>query len=118
MSVLELKFDGIEALGARLGKANLNSVKTVVMQNGAELQTKAQQNTKTAFKKGYSHGDTARLTTLEITDGGMTAEVTAGTSYSAYVEHGTRKMEAEPFMKPALDAQAPIFTKDLLKVMK
>lgn len=38
--------------------------------------------------------------------------------YSGFVEFGTRKMYAQPFMKPGLEQQIPFFKDDLAKAMK
>lgn len=35
-----------------------------------------------------------------------------------YVEYGTRFMEAEPFVNPAFEKQAPIFIKDIEDLVK
>lgn len=43
------------------------------------------------------------------------AKVTSGTNYSGYLETGTRFMEAQPFMKPALDGVIENFIKDLAR---
>lgn len=42
-----------------------------------------------------------------------TGEVTAIADYAQYVELGTRFMEPQPFMKPAVDAVEPEFIKNL-----
>ena len=48
----------------------------------------------------------------------MTAEVGPTTDYAYYVEFGTRKMEAEPFVKPAWEEQKEQFEKDMQKLVK
>ena len=45
-------------------------------------------------------------------------KVAPGTSYAAYVELGTRKMSAQPFIKPAFDNQKEEFKKDLERLVK
>lgn len=44
---------------------------------------------------------------------GLTAEVSASTSYSDYVEYGTSRMAAQPYMGPAFDEHAPNLEKAL-----
>lgn len=39
--------------------------------------------------------------------GNLTYKVTAPQHYAIYVEKGTRKMRAQPYLKPALDAERP-----------
>lgn len=112
-----IKVEGLEELQKQLRKnADLNDVKRVVRQNGSELQRKIQNNAD--FDKGYQTGTTKRSVGLEINDGGLTAESGPTTEYSEYLEFGTRFMEAQPFVKPALDEQSKQFEKDLKKLAK
>lgn len=108
---------GLEELEKKL-KANvtMNDVKRVVRENGAELQKKMQS--KADFKMGYQTGTTKRSIGLEIKDGGLTAESGPETEYSPYLEYGTRFMDAQPFVRPALEEQAQQFKSDLQKLMR
>ena len=94
----------------------LDDVKKVVKHNGSELQRKMQQNAD--FAKGYQTGTTKRSIGLELQDGGFTAKVAPETEYSPYLEYGTRFMEAQPFVKPALEEQEKQFKSDLEKLMR
>ena len=68
-----IRIEGLEELQKQLKKnANLDDVKKVVRQNGSELHRKIQR--KADFKKGYQTGATKRSVSLEIKDGGLTAE--------------------------------------------
>lgn len=40
-------------------------------------------------------------------NGGLTAVIGPYANYAAYVEYGTSKMKAQPYMRPAFDAEAP-----------
>jgi HK97 gp10 family phage protein len=40
----------------------------------------------------------------------MTAYVRAGTDHAFYLEYGTSKMAPQPYMRPALDREEPVFT--------
>lgn len=109
----KVKVVGIEKLQKKLKKnVRLDDVKKVVRHNGAEMQTKAMQNAP------VDTGTLKRSIGLEMTDGGLTAEVTPAAEYAPYVELGTRFMEAEPFVKPAFDAQKEIFKKDMKKLVE
>lgn len=113
----KIKIEGLDKLEKQLKKnVTLNDVKRVVRKNGAELQEAIQRNAD--FKMGYQTGDTKRSVGLEITDGGMTAESGPTTDYSPYLELGTRFMDAQPFVKPALDEQEPKFKADMRKLVK
>lgn len=113
----KIKIDGLEELEKKL-KANvtLDDVKRVVRQNGAELQKKMQS--KADFKMGYQTGTTKRSIGLEIKDSGMTAEVAPETEYSPYLEYGTRFMDAQPFVRPALEDQTGQFKSDMQKLVR
>ena len=109
--------DGLEELQRKLIKnATLNDVKKAVKQNGSELSAKMVRNA--SFSQGYQTGQTKRTIRLNLKDGGLTAEVGPETSYSPYVEYGTRFMEAQPFVKPAFEAQKVKFKRDMDKLVR
>lgn len=112
-----IRIEGLEELQKQLKKnANMEDVKKVVRHNGSQLQQKIQQ--KADFKKGYQTGTTKRSVSLEIKDNGLTAESGPATDYAEYLEFGTRFMEAQPFVKPALEEQSKKFESDLQKLVK
>lgn len=113
----KIKVEGLKELEKKL-KANvtLDDVKSMVSRNGREMQQKMQE--KADFKKGYQTGTTKHSIGLEIVDGGFTAEAGARTEYAPYLEHGTRFMEAQPFIYPAFDEQKEKFISDLKKKMR
>lgn len=112
-----LKIDGLEELEKKL-KANvtMDDVKRTVAQNGKELQQKMQSNAD--FKKGYQTGTTKHSIGAEKKDAGFAVEVGPTTEYSPYVEYGTRFMEAQPFVRPALEAQTAKFKSDMQKLVR
>ena len=112
-----IRIEGLEELQKQLKKnANMDDVKKVVRHNGSQLQQKIKQ--KADFKKGYQTGTTKRSVNLEIKDGGLTAESGPTTEYAEYLEFGTRFMDAQPFVKPALEEQSKKFESDLQKLVK
>lgn len=48
--------------------------------------------------------------------GNLTYKVTAPQHYAIYVEKGIRKMRAQPYLKPALDAERPKLISNLRKL--
>ena len=125
----DIKIVGMEKLQKKLKKnVRLDDVKRVVRHNGAEMQTKAMQNAD--FKGHYEwqkgkgkvfvppSGALREHIELDIKDGGLTAEVEPTMEYSAYVELGTRFMEAQPYLKPAFDVQKEKFKKDMKKLVE
>lgn len=113
----KIKWEGLEDLQKKLREnASMNLVKKTVQQNGQELRSKIQE--KAEFTKGYQTGQTKRSVNLEIKDGGFTAESGPTTEYSPYVEYGTRFMDAQPFVRPALEEQASKFKRDMQKLVR
>lgn len=120
----KIKVVGMEKLQKKLKKnIQMEDVKRQVKKHGAEMQTKAQQNAPVGTPEstgipGYVGGTLKRSIGIDITDGGMTAEVEPTAEYAPYVELGTRFMEAQPYLKPAFDEQKEKFKKDMQKLVK
>ena len=113
----KLKIEGLDKLQKQLKEnVTLDDVKKVIKHNGAELQDKIQRNAE--FTQGYQTGTTKRSVGLEITDGGFTAESGPTTEYAEYLEYGTRFMDEQPFVGPALDEQAKEFERDMQKLVR
>lgn len=115
----EIKIKGIDKLQKKLREnMKLEAVKNVVRFHGGQLAERMKAQTQQSFKKGYSKGDTASSINVRITDGGLEARVRPTTNYAEYVEHGTRFMEAEPFVKPAFDVQKERFKYSMKKFVR
>lgn len=110
-------FEGLDELEGKLKKnVTLGDVKRVVRQNGSRMQRAIQQNAD--FSKGYATGATKRSVELEIKDGGLTAESGPTTEYAEYLEWGTRKMSAQPFVKPGFNETKEKFKNDMKKLVE
>ena len=48
--------------------------------------------------------------------GDLTYKVTAPQHYAIFVEKGTRKMRAQPYLRPSLDAERPKLISNLRKI--
>lgn len=120
---------GLDALQEKLkDNKSLKDVKRVVRQNGVRLNTEMKQ--KAEFKGHYGYekgkgkvfkkptGTTKRSITLSYEDSGFTSIVQPTTEYAPYLEYGTRFMEAQPFVKPALDVVEKQFKKDMKKLVE
>lgn len=120
----KVKVVGIEKLQKKLKKnIQMEDVKRQVRKHGGQLQEKAQRNAPVGTPEstgipGYVGGTLKRNIFLDITDGGMAAEVEPTADYAPYVELGTRFMEAQPYLKPAFDDQKEKFEKDMKKLVK
>ena len=108
-----VKLIGFEKLEAKLTKnMDMSAVKTVVKKNGAEMQKKAMKEAPV-----LTH-HLQKSIMLEITDGGMTAEVESTAEYAAYQEYGTRFMKGKPHIRPAFDEQKGKFKSDFGKLVR
>ena len=120
----KIKLEGMEKLQVKLKKnVQMSDVKRVVRKNGSELQKKAQKNAPVGTPQstgipGYVGGTLKRSIGLDITDGGMTAEVEPLAEYAAYVEYGTRYMNAQPYLRPAFNEQKEKFKQDMRKLAR
>lgn len=125
----EIKFEGIAKLNKGLKKRmDMSAVKTTVRKNGKSMESKAKRNA--VFKGHYAWeegkgmvfkkptGNLKRSIGLEISPNGLKATVEPKAEYAAYVELGTRKMEAQPYLKPAFEEQKKQFEKDLKELVK
>ena len=112
-----LKVEGLDKLEKALkSNVTMNDVKQVVRQNGSELNKKMVRNAD--FTRGYATGTTKRSIHLEISNGGFEANAGPTTEYAPYVEYGTRFMDAQPFVRPAYEAQKKKFLSDMQKLTK
>lgn len=108
-----VKFTGVNELRIALKKnTNLDAVKRVVRENGAEMQVKAQRNAP------VDTGTLERSIGLDIMDAGLTAKVEPTAEYAPYPEFGTRFQEAQPYMGPAFKEQKEQFKKDMEKLVR
>ena len=120
----KIKLEGMEKLQVKLKKnVQMSKVKQIVKDNGAALQEAAQRKAPVGTPQstgipGYVGGTLKRSSGLEIRDGGLTAEVEPTAEYAAYVEYGTRYMNAQPYMRPSYTAQKEKFKSDLKKLTR
>lgn len=56
---------------------------------------------------GYLKNSISSEFTGDGRSGEMSGAVTAGANYARFVEYGTSRMHAQPFMNPALDEEEP-----------
>lgn len=123
----KVKIEGLEALVKEFNikKNDVVKVKDIVKKHGAGLSAKTQSN---MLKQYTGHhegkkfvkptGATRRSSTVEISNGGMTATVAPSTKYFPYLEYGTRFMQARPTLGPAFRHEAPLFKADIEKIIK
>lgn len=55
---------------------------------------------------------------ITIKDLGLTAKIEPTANYASYVEYGTRKMDAQPYVRPAYDKASKEFVERTNKLFK
>ena len=130
MGSLQFELKGLDKLQAKLQRvAKMEEVESIVEKHGVEMQKKAVNNA-SRFRGHYEGrgknrrfvrptGATKRSISVNSSKiDRFKYRVAPGTDYAAYVELGTRKMSAQPFIKPAFDDQKRLFKKDLERLVK
>ena len=130
MGSLQFELKGLEKLQAKLQRvAKMEEVESIVEKHGVEMQKKAVNNA-SRFRGHYEGrgknrrfvrptGATKRSISVNSSKiDRFKYRVAPGTDYAAYVELGTRKMSAQPFIKPAFDEQKKLFKNDLERLVK
>nr|DAK14818.1 MAG TPA: putative tail component [Caudoviricetes sp.] len=103
----------------------MEEVEHIVEENGKAMLEKAIKNTE-KFRGHYRGKKLIKptgATKRSLSENSSKLEkfkyrVAPGTDYAAYVELGTRKMDAQPFIKPAFDDQKKLFKRDLERLVK
>ena len=127
---MQFELKGLEKLQKKLQKvAKMEEMERIIEKHGTEMQRKAIINA-SKFRGHYEGrgknkhfvkptGATKRSISVNSNKiGRFKYKVAPGTAYAAYVELGTRKMSAQPFIKPAFDNQKEEFKKDLERLVK
>ena len=130
MGSLQFELKGLEKLQTKLQRvAKMEEVERIVEKHGTAMQKKAVNNA-SKFRGHYEGrgknkhfvkptGATKRSISVNSSKiDRFRYRVAPGTAYAAYVELGTRKMSAQPFIKPAFDDQKKLFKDDLERLVK
>lgn len=130
MGSLQFELKGLEKLQTKLQRvAKMEEVERIVEKHGTAMQKKAVNNA-SRFRGHYEGrgknkhfvkptGATKRSISVNSSKiDRFRYRVAPGTAYAAYVELGTRKMSAQPFIKPAFDEQKKQFKDDLERLVK
>jgi HK97 gp10 family phage protein len=130
LSSLRFELKGLEKLQDKLQRvAKMEEVEHIVEKHGEAMQKKAVNNA-SRFRGHYEGrgrsrhfvkptGATKRSISVNSGNiGRFKYRVAPGTEYAIYVELGTRKMSAQPFIKPAFDEQKKLFKNDLERLVK
>lgn len=103
---MDIRIEGLDNLDARIDKIirNKSKIRTALMWGASEVQRSAMRLVPVRT------GDLKRSIHIEEHDAGLTFIVEAATEYAAYVEWGTRFMEAQPYMRPGAEKIAEPLT--------
>ena len=126
MGNIRFELKGLDKLQAKLQRvAKMEEVEHIVEENGKAMLEKAIKNTE-KFRGHYRGKKLIKptgATKRSLSENSSKIDrfkyrVAPGTDYAAYVELGTRKMSAQPFIKPAFDEQKEQFKNDLERLVK
>lgn len=126
MGNIRFELKGLDKLQAKLQRvAKMEEVEHIVEENGKAMLEKAIKNTE-KFRGHYRGKKLIKptgATKRSLSENSSKIDrfkyrVAPGTDYAAYVELGTRKMDAQPFIKPAFDDQKKLFKRDLERLVK
>lgn len=109
----QLEYKGIDQLMRHLKKAaTLNDVQKVVKSNTAEMTERMQKGA--PVDTGYLR----RSINMNLLEAGLTGIVGPTADYAPYVEHGTRFMSAQPYVRPAFNYQKVKFMSEMKALVK
>lgn len=130
MSSLRFELKGLENLQTKLKKVSkMEEIERIVEKNGVDMQRRAINNA-SRFRghfegrgrnKHFVKPTGATRRSISVNSSKIDRfryRVAPGTEYAIYVELGTRKMSAQPFIKPAFDEQKKLFKNDLERLVK
>lgn len=110
--MVTLEYEGLDEMAqSLLRNASPEKRLKVLRKYGKKVKESAMKHAE--FKGKYTTGATRRSITLQASSN--RAVIEALTSYSGYPEVGTRKMEAQPFMLPALEEVVPEMLEEMAK---
>lgn len=111
------KIEGLDEMFSKVKKSSQSvyaSLQKELHDEGLKLSKVMKQ--KAVFTKGYSTGATRK--SIRLINRKDSVTVGPRTDYAPYLEFGTRFMEAQPFVKPAIDEIRPDFEKTFRKLVE
>jgi len=112
---IKFEFKGIEETVANIKKLS-PELKREIRQQVAKSALNIQKGAKDRCPVGKTGMLKASITVDFY--GEMSAEIGPHMPYAPYVEYGTKKMEAQPFLFPAFEQERPNFEKGLAEAVK
>lgn len=123
MASATVRINGVETVQRNLGSytASVNAgLKKAVAAALVNIKGDAKERCPVNKKprRGYVGGRLRNSIHEEVDRSGLSGKVVAGNAevyYAVFVEKGTRKMRAQPYMGPAFEAEMPAFVKRVEK---
>ena len=100
----------------RMVRLIANKGKQAQVATNHELDLSSKRIERMAKTKAPVDTGALKNTIFSAKAGNLTYKVTAPQHYAVYVEKGTRKQRAQPFLKPALDTERPKLISNLRKI--
>lgn len=104
--------DGLENKIKQLNVDTLKKSRKCVKKHTANLQYKAKRIVP------VDTGTLKRSILSKLSTNGLTGEVEPHTHYQSYVEYGTSKMSAKPYMRPSFEQTKEEFIRDMRRIFK
>ena len=101
-----------------LKRIKTEDIRPVIKRNVAEMEARAITLAPVSTEKtkpGGPHGELRKSIISKTSD--TEGTVVATKDYAEYVELGTRFMKPQPYMRPALREQEPVFIRDMKKLI-
>ena len=118
MTDINVKWSGLdnlmEELGATAG-ATIEAAASAMKTTTGQVQAQAKQ---VAPKRTGYMANNILVEPVKKTAASVTGTVNAKADYSSFVEFGTYKMSAEPFMRPAVSAAQSLFIRTTMDKLK
>lgn len=118
MAEINVEWSGLDNLMEQLGataEATIDAAASAMKTTTGQVQAKAKQ---IAPKRTGVMAGNINVKPVKKTSTSVTGTIEAEKDYSSFVEFGTYKMHAEPFMRPAVDWGQSLFIKTTMDKLK
>lgn len=118
MSDINVEWSGLDSLMEQLGTtaaATIEAAASAMKTTTGQVQATAKQ---VAPKRTGYMANNISVEPVKKTATSVTGTVNAKADYSSFVEFGTYKMSAEPFIRPAVSAAQSFFIKTTMDKLK
>ena len=118
MADINVKWSGLDKLMEQLGataEATIEAAASAMKTTTGQVQAKAKE---IAPKRTGVMAGNINVMPVKKSSTSVTGTIEAEKYYSSFVEFGTYKMSAEPFMRPAVSAGQSLFIKTTMDKLK